>query len=168
MKHLHEFLLHTNKIKFLITTPLFGVLLNFLMAGVFLILFETTEGENNTSYLQENLSLGSLFFGVVIGPFIETLIFQYFFIIFLGKSFSEKLNDKILMLLIVVSALFFGAIHLSFGILYAISAFIMGIYLGYITILSVFLREYKINIFLSVYAVHAIINLSVLLPRFFL
>jgi hypothetical protein len=117
-------------------------------------------GENETSFFS---SLTSEYIMVVfLAPLIETAIFQYLFIVMLLKRFIKKVTLNYMLLLIMISSLLFAMIHI-YSFFYFLIAFIMGLYLGYITLLSEFFREKKINVFISVFLTHSMINLVAML-----
>lgn len=160
---INSFLINTSKKKFLVTTIILGLFLSILLNFVFIYFFnETFEDKNDASYTIEKISLGSLFTGILLNPFLETLFFQYFLIVVLGKK--ETKNG--LIFLLFLSAFIFAGLHTIMSLAYGIAAFFMGLYLGYIAILSSFLRPQKIPTLLSVFIVHASINASVLIPRY--
>ena len=148
-------MIKTNRFSFIIFTSLFGVFLNFLLSYVFIDLLHFELGNNPVDELPKNLRFVNV---VIIAPFIETAIFQYFLIVFVLKILIKNPSNIHYVLLTTFSALLFALTH-TYSILYFFITLIFGLYYGYITILSEFLREKKVNVFISVGGAHALINL---------
>jgi hypothetical protein len=161
MNKINVFLINTNRYLFLLIIICFGVVLNIGMSLFVYHFFEVNlGGENETSFFS---SLTSEYIMVVfLAPLIETAIFQYLFIVMLLKRFIKKVTLNYMLLLIMISSLLFAMIHI-YSFFYFLIAFIMGLYLGYITLLSEFFREKKINVFISVFLTHSMINLVAML-----
>lgn len=123
---------------------------------------ENFADKNSTSYTVQQVSFVSLFTGILLNPFLETWFFQYFFIVLLGKK--QPINT--VLYLLFLSSFIFASLHIVMSLAYGIAAFFMGLYFGYIAILSSFLRAQKIPTLISAFAVHATINASVLIPRY--
>ena len=156
IKKINLFLIKTNRPLFLICIVVFGIFLN-VSLSLFAYYFLETDfwKENETSFF---LSKAMEYILVVfIAPLIETAIFQYLLIVLILKHFSYRNKQIQIILLLIISSLFFALMHL-YSIYYFIIAFIMGLYFGYITLLSEFFRERKINIFISVFLTHSMIN----------
>ncbi len=161
---IHKFLLKTTPFYFLVTISLIGILLSFSMAFIesYFVNDITVESSMNL----QDLTVGAIVDAVLISPFIETFIFQYMLIFGISSILEKRFSFKSYPLAILISALLFGAIHCdSFS--YVISAFIMGIYFGYIAVVSEVLRKQKISVLVSVFFVHALVNLISILIVFY-
>lgn len=102
-------------------------------------------------------------YAVILGPLIETAIFQYFAIILILKltlqtNLINKVQRKHIIILIGLSSFLFALTH-NYNFWYTFFAFIMGVYFGWVAVLSEILRLKKINVFLSVGLLHILINL---------
>lgn len=160
---LNTYLINVSKKKFYIVTITLGIFLSFILNFVFVYFFnETFVDKNSTSYTIQKISFLSLFTGILLNPFLETWFFQYFIIVILGKK--QPINT--VLYLLFLSSFIFAGLHAVMSLAYGIAAFFMGLYFGYIAILSSFLRPQKIPTLISVFAVHATINASVLIPRY--
>lgn len=165
MKKIHSIFINISDFRFITLTSFLGILLSFILNIFFIGFFnETFSDKNLDNYLIESITFWSLISGIFISPFIETFLFQYLFIVVLGK----RLDGKHLFYLIVLSSLIFASLHIFMSFYYGVSAFLMGLYFGYIAVLSDFYRTKKISTLLTVYIVHASINASVLIPRYIL
>lgn len=154
---IHDFLIRTNKLLFLFFISFFGVFLNIVLSLIaYEILGENLGDQNDVLYsLPRNMEFILV---VIIAPFFETAIFQYLFIILILDLLIKEPTSFQLFLLVLISSILFALIHV-FSLLYFIHALIMGFYFGYIALLSEYFREKKINIFISVFLVHSMINL---------
>lgn len=115
----------------------------------------------NTSL--EGLSKSEIFLIVVVlGPFFETLLFQFFlieFIIFLFRSIKIR-GGRVSSVL--VSSFLFAATH-PYSFIYLVSALISGLMYGFFYLIS---KEKKgLNGFATVFAVHSFYNLIVFLTN---
>lgn len=152
---LNNFLIKINRFSFILLTSLFGVFLNLLLAYIFIDLLKFNLADNPIDALPQNLKFVNVIF---IGPLIETAIFQYALIVFVLKIIIKTPSNFHYIFFTSFSALLFALTH-TYGILYFSISLIFGLYYGYVTILSEFLREKKVNVFISVGGAHAIINL---------
>lgn len=125
IKNINDKMLNLSKPKFIFTI----LLLNFIISVLFIpieIFYEIYVGSMGGPDIK-NLKI--LFIsGVIIAPLEETLIYQMGVI----KLFS--LNKKIKnnkLILIIISAIFFGLAHAGYSILYFFYTFIIGITLAY-------------------------------------
>tara|TARA_B110000285_G_C15008589_1_gene555212 strand:+ start:372 stop:866 length:495 start_codon:yes stop_codon:yes gene_type:complete len=157
IKKINLFLIKTNRPFFLILIVVFGILLNVSISLLVYYFLETSFGEENETALFSSKILEYILV-VFIAPLTETAIFQYLLIVFILKNFSYKNKQIQITFLMIISSLLFALIHL-YSFYYFIMAFIMGVYFGYITLLSEFFREKKINVFISVFLTHSMINL---------
>jgi hypothetical protein len=151
----NKFLIKTNRFAFILLTSLFGVLLNLILSYIFLDLLKFNLATNPVDTLPQNLKFVNVVF---MGPLIETAIFQYFLIVFILKIIIKTPSKIHYIFFTSFSALLFALTH-TYGILYFSISLIFGLYYGYVTILSEFIREKKVNVFISVGGGHALINL---------
>lgn len=156
-----NFLSQINRLTFIFIAIIFGVLLNFVLSYAITELLSIDLGnQNDTIDFPENMKL---IFEVVIAPFFETAFFQYFFIVLIPTllfklNLISKITKKHYTVFILLSAFLFALTHI-FSLLYFLFAFLMGVYFGYITVISEFSRKKKVNVFISVGITHSAINL---------
>ncbi|MGO5064710.1 MULTISPECIES: CPBP family intramembrane glutamic endopeptidase [unclassified Clostridium] len=125
IKKINDKMINLSKTKFIFTI----VILNFIISNMFNPIINLYEkyigslgGPGFTNLREEFI------YAIILAPLLETLIFQMGIIKFF--SLSEKIkNNKLL--LIIISAFFFGLAHSIYSILYMICAFIAGILLAY-------------------------------------
>ena len=125
IKKINDKMINLSKTKFIFTI----VILNFIISNMFNPIINLYEkyigslgGPGFTNLREEFI------YAIILAPILETLIFQMAIIKFF--SLSEKIkNNKLL--LIIISAFFFGLGHGIYSILYMICAFIAGILLAY-------------------------------------
>lgn len=101
---------------------------------------------------------------VIIGPIIETLIFQILlikgFYIFLYIFLVDKITEnKIMIYAIILSSLVFGGMH-YYSNMYILMMFILGLFFGMIYYYS---KRKKIYPFLPIAIIHSLYNLTVIL-----
>lgn len=157
IKKINLFLIQTNRPLFLLLIVVFGILLNISLSLLGYYFFETNFGQENETSIFSSKILEYILV-VFIAPLIETSIFQYLLIVFILKHFSYRTKQIQIIFLLIISSLLFAFTHL-YSFYYFIVAFIMGIYFGYIALLSEFFRQKKINVFISVSLTHSMINL---------
>lgn len=134
----------------------------FISTGVFLIVFTSVflgyfvpanSFDNPTvDLLREDSKLMLFVVGVLLTPFIETLLFQSLPFYLSGLLFKHK---RRLFFYIIVSSLFFGLMH-SYNVYYCI----MGVYIG--VVLSFFYYIVKLrkqNAVILIFIIHAFNNL---------
>lgn len=160
MKYLKQkksnlYLLNCNRFTFLGIAIALGVLLNIILSLTLNYLFGASLGDENES-ANFLTSTGTYILIIFLAPLIETGIFQYLLIVLPLKYILpfKKLN---IYLLTLSSSFLFALIH-TYSIHYFVIAFLMGIYLGGLTIISEFLRNKKVTIFVSVFLTHSIVN----------
>ncbi|ENK1243832.1 CPBP family intramembrane metalloprotease [Clostridium botulinum] len=151
IKNINDKMLNLSKPKFIFTI----LLLNFIISVLFIpieIFYETYVGPMGGPDIK-NLKI--LFIsGVIIAPLEETLIYQMGII----KLFS--LNKKIKnnkLILIIISAIFFGLAHVGYSILYFFYTFIIGITLVYSFI--VYEEKEKSGYWITA-MIHSLMNLA--------
>lgn len=154
---IHVFLIKTNSLLFLFTIFSFGVFLNIVLSIISYDILGDNLGDQNDVLISLPRNI-EFILAIIVAPFFETAIFQYFFIILILNLLIKKPTPFHLFLLILNSSILFALTHM-FSLLYFIHAFIMGFYFGYITLLSEYFREKKVNVFISVGGAHALINL---------
>lgn len=164
---MHKILTKVSPVYFIVITSFIGIFFNVVISLIANYYIGSIVSHDNELNTKENLSIGGLFFSITITPLIETFLFQYLPIFVICKRIIERNNVKSYVLAIVFSAFLFGVAHMFFSLAYGILAIIMGLYFGYIAVVSQILRKEKINIFISVYTVHALINASVLILVYF-
>jgi len=157
---IHNFFCNSNRFLFLVTTIISGIILNVSLSYFSYKFLNVNLGVQNIS---ETGTFKSNFIeSIILIPIIETVIFQYFLIVFFIKNVISNPKNNDFILLGVLSALLFSLVHI-YSISYMIVGFLMGLYFSYITILSCSLREKKINIFISIFLTHLFINLTALM-----
>ena len=147
-----------DKLKRVSPIPLFFVI--FILKSVFYVItsfFATLydpEIANTNIFEGLNLSLAETFtITVIIGPLIETFIFQYLIIEFLFRFKKIKLN-----IIILVSALTFGFTHyynLIYVLVICVGGFIYASYYLYLKIKSIK------SPFIYIFSLHALWNFLV-------
>jgi hypothetical protein len=95
-------------------------------------------------------------FGVLVGPFFETFIFQFL----IEKIFNSIFKN--IVYLTLLSAILFGLSH-NYDWFYLLYSFIIGFYLTYLYLL---LLRSKRKAFLIILLIHSFYNLSVFLNDF--
>lgn len=157
-RKIHNKLLIASKRQFVLRTTLY----NFVFALTLGTLINILGGED-TAYnpIMDYNPIAMFLVGVLISPFLETWFFQWVLLILPLKSLGA--TPKNILIAVLLSSLLFGFAH-SYNHYYVIAMIITGGYFGYIAILSVFLREEKINIFYSVFIAHALSNFIGILP----
>lgn len=133
----------------LIMKLVFGSLFLIIAFGVFKI---TTfpSGFESKFVLHKYSYTFLIIFAVLIGPFLETFT-QWIPIVFM-KKFSTNY-----VLIILVTAMIFASLHLSYGILYALVVLPSGLTLSWS-----FYCKYKKSLgeaFLTTFAIHSILNM---------
>lgn len=103
---------------------------------------------------EENTPLTEIFvLSVIIGPFIETLLFQYLIIELLYSFKKVKQN-----IIIIISAVAFSLIH-NYNLTYIFVSFIAGlIYASYYLYLKNIKKKYP---FIYIWVLHALYNFTV-------
>ena len=154
---LNTLLIDSNSIVFVLIISFFGVLLNYLISYISHDLLQNYSQliENPIDKISQDIKFVLV---VVVGPFFETAIFQYLLIVFILKYLIKNPTNKHFIGLVIFSAFLFALTH-NFSTYYILFSFIFGIYFGYLTIMSEFLRKKKVNVFISVGLTHSIINL---------
>ncbi|EJO5349297.1 CPBP family intramembrane metalloprotease [Clostridium botulinum] len=149
IEKINDKMYNLSKPKFICTI----VILSFIISVIFIPITIIYEKYMGTMGGPEIKNLTTLFISIaIIGPLWETLIYQMSII----KLFSlnKKIKNKKL-LLIIISAIFFGAAHF-YSILYIFYGFTMGLLLAY----SYIVYEDKENSGYWVTAIiHSLINL---------
>lgn len=152
-----NFLRVYNKLDRKFKLPIFFVVftLDFVfhsIVSLFITLYDPTileSFEDGTSHVEIFL------LSVLIGPIVETFLFQYLIIEILYALKKIKLE-----VIIFVSALAFSLIH-TYNFIYIIVTFISGlIYASYYLYLKKFKRKFP---FIQVWALHTLYNLTVFL-----
>ena len=128
---------------FFLITLFFGVITFFLPSHL--------ASENPVNHFDSITE--QLLFGVLIGPIIETLLFQSLIISIICKIVKKTRFNLIPAL--VISAIAFGLNH-SYNLVYIIYTFIIGIFLAFVYYVARFRKE---SATLSVFLIHSIINL---------
>ena len=127
----------------------------FLIANIYAFLASYIINIYNTSILDvfNFKSLHEAFIlSVLIGPLLETFLFQYLIIEILYKF---KINNN---LIIWLSAILFALTH-NYNLIYLLAAILPGLlYASYYLYLK---KEKKKNIFFTIYLLHALSNLVV-------
>ncbi len=159
-------LVKSNRLLFLFIIIILGVILNFLLSFIYYDLLGINLGQENDSLLSIPKNM-QFILAIFIAPLIETAFFQYFPIvltlrILLNLNIISSYSKKYFYVAVIISSLLFALIH-TFSIVYFFVTFIMGLYFGYITIISEFVREKRINVFISVGLVHALLNLMAII-----
>ena len=125
IKKIHDKVYNLSKPKFIVTI----VILDFIISVMFIpisILYETYVGSIGGP---EHSNLKELvIYCIIAAPLLETLIFQKGIIKLLSLSKKIK-NNKLL--LIFISAFFFGVAHGIYSIVYMVWASMIGIFLAY-------------------------------------
>lgn len=164
--YLNSYLTKSNRLLFLLILIILGVILNFLLSLIYYDLLGIDLGNKNDSLHSIPKSIRFIL-TIFIAPLVETAFFQYFSIVLalktlLNLNVISSFSKKLFYTSIIISSLLFASIHI-YSITYFFVAFIMGLYFGYITILSEFIREKKINVFISVGLVHTSLNLMAII-----
>jgi|TARA_B110000114_G_C15069561_1_gene389016 hypothetical protein len=164
--NLNSYLVKSNRLLFLLIITFLGVVLNFWLSFIYYDLLGTDLGQENDSLLSIPKNM-QFILTIFIAPLIETAFFQYFPIVLTLKTLLEvkiisSYSKKHYYITIIISSFLFALIH-TFSIVYFFIAFVMGLYLGYITIISEFVREKRVNVFISVGLIHTIFNLMAII-----
>ncbi len=160
---MHKFLLKTKPLYFFITTSVIGYIISHLITRFFYYLTERFIADDNTYTNLDSLTIGKTIVLTTISPFIETILFQYVPIFVIWVAIERRFSFKNHYLAIFFSAFLFGLAHYVYSFYYFIASFIIGVYFGYIAIVSQVLREQKINMIFSVFIVHSFINLMAII-----
>ncbi|PIE48930.1 MAG: hypothetical protein CSA39_05150 [Flavobacteriales bacterium] len=145
---------------FIIFSILLSVFLSFFLTYFLSFLNEKpihSETLNNYSTLK------SLIFRVLIGPFLETLIFQAAIIEFI----MYHLKIKKLAVPVLVSGIIFGIVHYfnNFNVIYMVYAILLGFILSLIYVIAK--KRKDTNPFLITFICHFFINLIAFILRIF-
>jgi len=155
LKKISKFLLKTNSVLFVFITYLFTII---ILDFPFLLLINHFELSIGGTNLINNLNLPKmLFLGVLFIPIIETAIFQIGII----KLFL-LIFPKYTIISIVASATFFSFAH-SYSVYYIIYMFLIGVVLASLFFIA---NKKKINPFWTIFSVHALHNLTVVLINY--
>ncbi len=109
--------------KLIIVLILFSFLMNFLISQIVIFSFQKNAFEYNFVNIENPFI--SYFIRIIIAPIIETFVFQ-FLIIELLIVLIKKINDDLVFLPVIFSALFFALNH-SANFYYFFVSLIMGI-----------------------------------------
>lgn len=123
-KKTNNFFNKLNVTSFIIIMTIITYVLNILLVY---IVFKATNVRPRDSYGAVKISLLGLLSPIIIGPWIETVLFQG--LIFYIFSTTKTLNRPVIKILI--SSLFFGLYHIFYGPYYAIISFFSGIIFAY-------------------------------------
>lgn len=104
--------------------------------------------------LQEGGPLFFFFIAVIIGPLIETLIFQAFILLFINFLLSKFKNESFI-IPVLISAIAFGLYH-SYNLTYIIYGLFVGLVLA--SAYTIVLKNRKENPILIVSIIHALVN----------
>lgn len=164
--NLNSYLVKSNRLLFLLISTFLGVVINFFLSFIYYDLLGIDLGQENYSLLSIPKNM-QFILAIVIAPLIETAFFQYFPIVLtlrtlLNLNIISSYSKKHFYVAVIISSFLFALIHI-FSIVYFFVAFIMGLYFGYITIISEFIREKRINVFISVGLVHTFLNLMAII-----
>lgn len=120
-------------------------------------------GENPISNIEDTKTI--LLLTLIVGPLIETLIFQFllikgFYLMIENQPFNKtNYKVKILLLSILISSLIFGILHF-YSLYYVIIMSILGFVFGLIFYFSTIRNWYS---FFLIFILHSLYNLTVLL-----
>lgn len=164
--NLNSYLVKSNRLLFLLIITFLGVVLNFWLSFIYYDLLGINLGQENDSILSIPKNM-QFILTIFIAPLIETVFFQYFPIVLTLKTLLKvkiisSYSKKHYYFAIIISSFLFALIH-TFNIVYFFVAFFMGLYLGYITVISEFVREKRVNVFISVGLIHTILNLMAII-----
>ena len=125
IKNINDKMFNLSKPKFIVTI----LALDYIISVMFIPIINLYENYIGSIGGPDHSNFKIVVIGsIIISPLLETLVFQMGIIKFF--SLSEKIkNNKLL--LIIISAFFFGLAHGIYSILYMICAFIAGILLAY-------------------------------------
>ena len=123
LKKIHNYLYGLSEIKYILIITVSAYILILSIAAV---LSNTSLASDTTYSISSNILIEYLS-GVIISPITETFLFQMAIIIFL----RDLVGIKNIAIQIIISALAFGILHLPYGIIHAVTAFIMGLILAY-------------------------------------
>ena len=152
VKKFELFLVGRNNITFIIFS--FLILLAIITPiGMVKYIFDITA---TNSVMKDKNIFESFIIGVILGPLLETLIFQ------IGVIKISLYFNKDKTLAILISALAFGLTHI-FNAYYFVYAFGIGLYFAYLYFLSL---KKGIKPFWSLSVVHALFNLTVFCFKF--
>ena len=118
---LNLYIKNLSKWKFILIMGLIGFFLNIVISNISYYILDIDAAAN---YSQDGLLL-TILSSLIMAPFIETLFFQA---LVLSSLKTHKMRP---IFKILISAFCFGILHLIYNVIYAISAFIIGIILAY-------------------------------------
>jgi len=160
LTYLYDKLSRINNFKLILVMCLIKVSVSFALQLISKSYFQNQDYINTSL---EGMGTGVIFLIVVIlGPLIETLLFQFLLIelvILLFKSIKIRGGQFIGVL---VSSFLFAAAH-PYSFIYLLSAFLSGVIYGFFYIISK--NRKGLNGFLVVYIVHSFYNLIVFLTN---
>jgi hypothetical protein len=149
MMHLENFLANKKDYQIILISFVFLILLGSVLTLIKTLLnIETV----NTVMIAKN-NWEKFVFGVLIGPLVETFIFQFL----IEKIFNSIFKNIIFLTLF--SAILFGLNH-HYGGFYILYSFILGFYFTYLYLV---LLRLKRKAFLTVLLLHSFYNLFVFL-----
>lgn len=162
LKKVNSYLVKSNRLSFLLSIAFLGIVLSVSLSFIYYDLLGIDLAQQNDS-LRSIPKIMQFILSVFIAPLVETAFFQYLPIVLTLKILLElnmisSYSKKHFYFTIIISSFLFALIH-TFSLVYFFVAFIMGLYFGYITIISEFVRKKRINAFISVGLVHSILNL---------
>lgn len=161
MKKIHNFLLHTSRVKFTISVIFLSLGINIMLPSM-ISLWAMDSSVLDHPIMEEDISTFELFFlSVLLAPIFETLIFQVLLIQVPFKYIMKK-NKTNYIIFGLLSALLFGIAH-CYNIYYILATFGMGLYLSYVTVMTAFLREKKVSVWITVCGAHMFLNLMAFL-----
>lgn len=162
LKKINSYLVNSNRLSFLLGITFLGIVLSVFLSFIYYDLLGIDLAQQNDQ-LRSIPKIMQFILSIFIAPLVETAFFQYLPIVLTLKILLElnlisSYSKKHFYYTLIISSLLFALIH-TFSLVYFFVAFILGLYFGYITIISEFVREKRINAFISVGLVHAVLNL---------
>ncbi|MEB3347812.1 CPBP family glutamic-type intramembrane protease [Aquimarina gracilis] len=163
IKNIVSYLISCNYLRFILVLYVFLFVFFILPIEGIEYLFQIDSTQNNSIVHEIESFWVLLLVTIILGPVIETLVFQVFLIrafIILGEiSFGDKTNrNTILIVSIFLAAAIFGVLHF-YSVFYTVSAFILGLYFGWIYYLCI---QRKAHPFFAIFVIHALYNLTIL------
>jgi len=142
----------------------FFILLFFIFSSSVFEFFFSPIGLSKNPISKINSIQNILLLTVVIGPFLETLIFQYFlikgfYLLIENQPFNKTYyNKKTVLISVFLSSIIFGCMH-YYSLYYIISMIILGFIFGFVFFLSITRKWYS---FPLIFLFHALYNLTIL------
>ncbi|BEP29316.1 CPBP family glutamic-type intramembrane protease [Helicovermis profundi] len=116
---------------FIIFSVVFSFIIVVLIYPIVTYVFPNIQQSNGSVNLIDSTFFYKIIVGSLIGPLIETLIFQHLVIKFLKKT---KYISKNKLLICIISGILFGISH-SYDMLYIINITLIDLYLAYVYLL---------------------------------